>query len=86
MNKRHKKESDKQESHHVQQFRSKAKTLKTQQVNLERIHSCISYMYVYTCLCSCAYMIVYGIIDTVERAQALQRQAEGGREASAEDC
>ena len=34
MNKRHKKESDKQESHHVQQFRSKAKALKTQQVEL----------------------------------------------------
>lgn len=34
MNKRHKKESDKQESLHVQQFRSKAKTLKTQQVDL----------------------------------------------------
>lgn len=40
MNKRHKKESDKQESHHVQQFRSKAKALKTQQVELARVVCC----------------------------------------------
>ena len=70
MNKRHKKESDKQESHHVQQFRSKAKALKTQQVELARVVCCAGgitcvlymHMYMYMYVYICVYDIVYNII------------------------
>lgn len=49
-------------------------------------HTCTVCVYMYVRLCNSACMIVYCMIDTVEGAEALQRQAEGRREASAKDC